>query len=128
MVGLFTGTNSELQLEAGWCITNISAGTHNHAMSITKYVAPYLVAYLSSDNYLLQVNIHLRDCVVFLALREFVQVFFFICLYRFCRWRSNYQEEGVEIPLTGLNPPHFCACPKLGLGFRTPYIILCSVV
>lgn len=54
MVGLYTGTNSELQLEAGWCITNISAGTHDHAMSITKYVAPYLVAYLSSDNYLLQ--------------------------------------------------------------------------
>jgi hypothetical protein len=75
LVGLYTGTNSELQLEAGWCITNISAGTHDHAMSITKYVAPYLVAYLSSDNYLLQVNIPWRDCMVFLALRESVQVF-----------------------------------------------------
>lgn len=54
LVGLYTGTNSEFQIEAGWCITNISAGSHDHAMSVTKYVAPYLVAYLSSDNYLLQ--------------------------------------------------------------------------
>ncbi|CAG2204856.1 KPNA5_6 [Mytilus edulis] len=54
LVGLYTGTNSDLQLEAGWCITNISAGSHDQAMLISKYVAPYLVAYLSSQNFLLQ--------------------------------------------------------------------------
>lgn len=56
LVGIYTGSNSELQVEAGWCITNIAAGTHNHAMTVMKYVAPYLASYLSGDNYLLQVS------------------------------------------------------------------------
>ena len=43
-------------------------------------------------------------------------LFFIVYLYMYCRWRSNYQEGrgGVEIPLTDLNPPHVCACPKAG--------------
>ncbi|XP_033747908.1 importin subunit alpha-9-like [Pecten maximus] len=48
LVGLYTGQDVELQQEAAWCITNISAGTHQHAIAIAKYVAPYLVTYLSS--------------------------------------------------------------------------------
>lgn len=54
LVGIYTGTNSEHQVEAGWCITNIAAGTHNHAMTVMKFVAPYLASYLTGDNYLLQ--------------------------------------------------------------------------
>jgi len=29
-----------------------------------------------------------------------------------------------KIPLTGLNPPQFCACPKLGPGFPTSYAVV----
>ena len=56
LVGIYTGNDPELQLEAAWCITNISAGTHQHAQAITKFVAPYLVTYLSSSIHQLQVT------------------------------------------------------------------------
>ncbi|KAL3858206.1 hypothetical protein ACJMK2_012808 [Sinanodonta woodiana] len=54
LVGLLTGTDVDLQLEAAWCITNISAGTHEHALAIVKSAAPYLIIYLSSNNSMLQ--------------------------------------------------------------------------
>jgi len=31
---------------------------------------------------------------------------------------------GVEIPLTDLNPPHVCACPKAGNEFPTLYTVV----
>jgi hypothetical protein len=40
----------------------------------------------------------------------------------YCCWRSRYQEERVRIPLTGLTPPQFCACPKAGPGFPTSFL------
>ena len=39
-----------------------------------------------------------------------------------CR-RFNHQEGRFGIPLTGLTPPHFCACPKPGPGFPTTYVV-----
>ena len=36
---------------------------------------------------------------------QIFQVFFIICLYMYCYWRSNYQE-GVGIPLSVLTPSH----------------------
>ena len=45
------------------------------------------------------------------------RVFFIICLYMYCRWRSRYQAGRVGIPLTGLTPTHLCACSKAGPGF-----------
>jgi len=35
----------------------------------------------------------------------------------------------VGIPLTGLPPPHFCACPNTGPGFPTSYVVvfLCTM-
>lgn len=48
LVGVYTGNDSAQQLEAAWCITNISAGTTDHSLAICKQVAPYLVTYLSS--------------------------------------------------------------------------------
>jgi hypothetical protein len=30
----------------------------------------------------------------------------------------------VEIPLTDLTLPHFCACPNPGPGFQTPYVVV----
>ena len=39
----------------------------------------------------------------------------------YCRWSSSYQEGRVGVPLTGLTPPQFCACPKPGHGFSTSY-------
>ena len=34
----------------------------------------------------------------------------------------NYQEG------TGLTPPHFCSCPKRGLGFPTTYVMVIFVI
>ena len=95
--------------------------------------------------------------VVFLWIRICAGFFFIFCLYMYCRWRSSYQQERVEIqlsrgegwdpvikrkglrssyqeervgiPLTGLTPPHFYACPKPGPEFPTSYVVvfLCSV-
>ncbi|XP_048252458.1 importin subunit alpha-9-like [Haliotis rufescens] len=53
LVGLLTGSDADLQLEAAWCLTNIAAGTHDHAMAVTKTAAPYLITYLGSSNHLL---------------------------------------------------------------------------
>ena len=33
-------------------------------------------------------------------------------------------EVGVDIPLTDLNPPHVCACPKAGNEFPTLYTVV----
>ena len=55
--------------------------------------------------------------------------FFIVCLYMYWRFRSNYQMGRVEIPLTSLTPPHFCACPKTGPRFPMSHVVvsLCSV-
>ena len=55
LVGLLTGSNPAVQLEAAWCITNISASTHKHCMLILKYAAPYLVTYISGQSAAMQV-------------------------------------------------------------------------
>nr|XP_022341798.1 importin subunit alpha-2-like [Crassostrea virginica] len=47
LVSIYTGNDLEQQLEAAWCITNISAGSTDHSLAICKQVAPYLVTYLS---------------------------------------------------------------------------------
>ncbi|XP_048775162.2 uncharacterized protein LOC125679741 [Ostrea edulis] len=54
LIGIYTGSDAGLQLEAAWCITNISAGTSDQSMIICKQVAPYLVTYLSSGVHQLQ--------------------------------------------------------------------------
>lgn len=54
VVGLLTGSDAGLQHEAAWCLTNISAGTHEHALAVAKMAAPYLITFLSSSNPSLQ--------------------------------------------------------------------------
>ncbi|XP_064650858.1 importin subunit alpha-7-like [Lineus longissimus] len=54
LIGLLTGHDADLQLEAAWCITNISAGVHEHAQVVLRLAAPYLITYLSSGNSLMQ--------------------------------------------------------------------------
>jgi len=39
----------------------------------------------------------------------------------------NYQV-GVVIPLTGLAPPHFSACPKHVPGFPMSYVVVCFML
>jgi len=56
VVGCLTGIDVELQEEAAWCLANISAGTHVHAMAVAKTAAPYLITLLSSNNHKLQVR------------------------------------------------------------------------
>ena len=61
--------------------------------------------------------------VVFLNSSQFVQVC--CCLFIYVLpWRSNYQERGVWIPLTGLTLPHICACPMPGPGFLMSYVVI----
>ena len=50
--------------------------------------------------------------------------FFLVYLYMYCRCRSSYQEGRVGIQLTGLTPPHFCACSKPGPWFPTSYVVV----
>ncbi|XP_057296422.1 uncharacterized protein LOC130625358 [Hydractinia symbiolongicarpus] len=54
LVGYLTGPDSTLQLEAAWCVTNMSANDHEHMPMIVKATAPYLVTYLQSGSVLLQ--------------------------------------------------------------------------
>lgn len=49
-----TGNNIDLQLEAAWCVTNLSAGTHEDTMTVLKATAPYLITFLSGQNQQLQ--------------------------------------------------------------------------
>ena len=51
-------------------------------------------------------------------------VLFIICLYMYCRRRSNYHEGTNGIPLTELTLPHVCACSKPGPWFRTPFVVI----
>ncbi|XP_041350317.1 importin subunit alpha-4-like [Gigantopelta aegis] len=54
LVGQLTGKDTDLQLAAAWCLTNISAGTHEHAMVVVKLAAPYLTTYLDSGSNILK--------------------------------------------------------------------------
>ncbi|XP_074641679.1 uncharacterized protein LOC141899333 [Tubulanus polymorphus] len=54
MVGILTGLDTELHLESAWCLTNISAGMHEHAKITLKMAAPYLITYLSGSNPVMQ--------------------------------------------------------------------------
>jgi len=62
-------------------------------------------------------------------LSESVQVFFIVCLFLYCPWRSNYQKRGgwwwgIGIPLTVLIPPNLCICPKTGHGYPMLYVMV----
>ena len=60
---------------------------------------------------------------------------FFVCLYLYCRWSSNYQQRWVPIinrdgfQLTDLTPPPLCVCPRPGPRFLAPnvFVVLCSM-
>lgn len=54
LVGHLTGKNSEFQLEAAWCITNLATGVHEDTMKVLKASAVYLITYLSGQNVQLQ--------------------------------------------------------------------------
>ncbi|XP_072024541.1 uncharacterized protein [Amphiura filiformis] len=54
LVGLLSGTDPALQLEAAWCVTNLSASIHEHCLLALKHAAPYLITYLSGQNAVLQ--------------------------------------------------------------------------
>ena len=46
--------SSDVQIEAAWCLTNISAGSHKHTKSVLKAAGAYLVTYLESSDQRLQ--------------------------------------------------------------------------
>ena len=53
LVGYLTGNESILQLEAAWCITNMSANDHKKMLNVVKATGPYLITYLQSGSELL---------------------------------------------------------------------------
>ena len=55
-MGVLSGSEAELQLEAAWCLTNMAAGTHDQALAVLRAAGAYLVTYLSSGNAPLQVS------------------------------------------------------------------------
>jgi len=56
LVGLLSGLELNLQLDAAWCLTNMAAGTDDHALVVIKHAGAYLVTYLSSGNTPMQVT------------------------------------------------------------------------
>jgi hypothetical protein len=46
--------SSDVQIEAAWCLTNLSAGSHKHTKSVLKAAGAYLVTYLDSSDRRLQ--------------------------------------------------------------------------
>lgn len=55
--------------------------------------------------------------------------FVIVCLYIYCCCGSSYEEGRFGISLTGVTPPHLCACMKPGLRFSMIHVMvfLCSV-
>ena len=52
-------------------------------------------------------------------------MFLFVCIYLYCRLKSNYQRVGVDIQLTGLTPPHVSACPYPAPGYVVFIVFSC---
>jgi hypothetical protein len=73
LVGILTGNDSNLQLDAAWCLTNIAAGLESHESTVLTNAGPYLVTYLSSGNAPLQVQslFYLRSFVNLCAVMLF---------------------------------------------------------
>jgi len=70
--------------------------------------------------------------VIFLSGSESMQVFFIVCLYvlpKEIKLSKETKKEGWGVPLSGLTPPHVCACPKPEPGFPSSYVVvfLCLV-
>ncbi|CAH1801140.1 unnamed protein product [Owenia fusiformis] len=54
LIGLLSGNDADVQLDAAWCVTNIATGTDDHAYAMAKVAGPYLVTFLSGSNHMLQ--------------------------------------------------------------------------
>ena len=58
LVGLLTGNDPDLCIAAAGCLTNMAAGTHEHAKAVFNAAGAYFVTYLQSSSAALQVRIH----------------------------------------------------------------------
>ncbi|PVD31408.1 hypothetical protein C0Q70_06820 [Pomacea canaliculata] len=54
LVGVLTGSDTDLQSQAAWCLTNIATGGKNHTLAVAKAAAPYFITYLTGSNTMLQ--------------------------------------------------------------------------
>ncbi|XP_066914725.1 uncharacterized protein [Clytia hemisphaerica] len=54
LVGYLTGNNTTLQLEAVWCLTNITANENQNIETFVKATSAYLITFLKSGSVLLQ--------------------------------------------------------------------------
>lgn len=54
LVGYLTGNDTTLQLEAAWCITNITANSCDNLMVVVKSTSAYLITFLKGGSVLLQ--------------------------------------------------------------------------
>lgn len=91
LVGILTGSDSDLQLDAAWCLTNIAAGLETHESTVLTHAGPYLVTYLSSGNPPLQVECH--NVEVFHAVVIFLVGSMRVGDWEHCRWRYQTQRH-----------------------------------
>ncbi len=63
LVKILTGNDPEQQLGAVWCLTNIAAGTDEHAEMVLKYAGSYLTTFLSGGNAALQVSVAVQGLI-----------------------------------------------------------------
>ena len=56
LVGLLSGGDAELQLQAVWCLTNLATGTEEQALAIVKDAGAYLATLLTGGNAPLEVH------------------------------------------------------------------------
>lgn len=54
LVGYLTGSDTNLQLEAAWCVTNITANHYKNIMIVVKSTSAYLITFLKGGSILLQ--------------------------------------------------------------------------
>ena len=63
VVGILTGSDPQLQLDATRLLTNIAAGTDSQANTVLKAAGAYLITYLDSGNPQLQASLKLYICI-----------------------------------------------------------------
>ena len=56
LVGILSGQDSDDQLYAAWCLTNMAIDTHEHTVKVLSAAGPYFITYLQSGNVPLQVK------------------------------------------------------------------------
>ena len=77
---------------------------------------------VSSTHRLSGVRIHNVSDYTIESMKAFYCMFIYIYIY--CHWRPSYQEGRVWLLLSGLTPPHCCACSNPEPEFPKTYVVV----